>query len=648
MTNTTELPYLIKKHTQIAKFSVVTPEQSKHIKPVDMAILSMIPQNDPDLTAYLNELLRTNKSEPQDNTFWFPTPENPGKFEDHTPIQTRILKELNELKYKEKLNPQESTESRTKFLKRFDWTDTLLTEMEKQAIENILVEYLDIFARHRMDIGINTEFKVKLTPKDDKAVYSQSLPMPIHLKEDLIVELALMHKYGIITVLPFSKYASPIFAQRKPNGKLRLLVDLRKINSLIAHDYTNNNHPVSTLSDAAKHLAGKSLFCKLDSSQAYHCLQMADQRSVELLAFNFASRTFAYKRLAQGLSRSVSAFSSFMREYLDPVVKADQCAQYVDDIGIAANNATDLTRNIRAVFKCIRQAGFKLVIEKCHFGVRQVEFLGRTISTEGISPQARKFQNFLDKLRFPKSKKALQRCLGFLNYYRIYIPRVAEKLHPFYKLLKTEVPISITSELKETFDSVNKALSDACELALKQPIPGEQLALMTNASFRSAGYALMIEDNPDQKIQSKRKTYAPVPFGSKIFSPAQLKMSLYSKEFLAIYMVFLEFAHILWDSTKPTIVLTDNKSVTRFFQTKEIPPALWNACDYVLQFNFKIAHIAGSVNTAADFLSRLELKVTEKIRLKIREDNHNAFWGNDVFLWCSRRRTNFFPSRRRR
>ena len=201
---------------------------------------------------------------------------------------------------------------------------------------------------------------------------------------------------------------------------------------------------------------------------------------------------------------------------------------------------------------------------------------------------------------------------------------MAEKLNPFYKLLETELPTNITSELKETFDSVNIALSDACELALKQPIPGKQLVLITDASFRSAGYALMIEDNPDQKIQSKRKTYAPVAFGSKIFSPAQLKMSIYSKEFLAIYMAFLEFAHILWEATKPTIVLTDNKSVTRFFQTKAIPPALWNACDYVLQFNFKIAHIAGSVNTAADFLSRLELKATEKIRLKIREDIHTT------------------------
>ena len=96
-----------------------------------------------------------------------------------------------------------------------------------------------------------------------------------------------------------------------------------------------------------------------------------------------------------------------MREYLDPVVKADQCAQKVDDIQIAANKATDLTRNIRANFKFILQAELKLTIDKCHFGIRQVEFLDRTISTEGVSPQSHKIQNFLSKLRFPKSKKAL-------------------------------------------------------------------------------------------------------------------------------------------------------------------------------------------------------------------------------------------------
>ena len=170
---------------------------------------------------------------------------------------------------------------------------------------------------------MNEDFKFKLIPKDDLPTYSQNLPF--NLKEDILVELALLHRYGIITTLPFSKYASPIFVQKKPttrqNGKLRILVDLRKIKNLLSDDYINYNHPVSTLTDAARHMAGTRLFCKLDCSQPYHCLQMAHQKSIEMQAFIFASRSLAYRRLPQRLSRALSAFSSFMREDLDKVIK---------------------------------------------------------------------------------------------------------------------------------------------------------------------------------------------------------------------------------------------------------------------------------------------------------------------------------------
>ena len=116
---------------------------------------------------------------------------------------------------------------------------------------------------------------------------------------------------------------------------------------------------------------------------------MADQKSIEMLAFNFASRTFAYRRLAQGLSRALSAFSSFMREYLDRVIKADQCAQYVD-IGVAATDANQLIVNLRATFQCIREAGLKLSMHKCHFGATEIDFLGRTITPEGVKPQKKR------------------------------------------------------------------------------------------------------------------------------------------------------------------------------------------------------------------------------------------------------------------
>ena len=396
------------------------------------------------------------------------------------------------------------------------------------------MEFHDLFAQHSFDIGINTEFKVQLTPLDNRPACSQNLPAPINLKNDILVELALLHKYGIITTRPFSKYAGPIFAQRKPNGKLRLLVDLRKINTLIADDYINNNHPVSLLKDGAQYMAGKNLFCKLDCSQVYHCFQMADQQSIELLAFNFASGTFAYRRLAQGLSCSLSAFSSFIRDYLDPVVKADQCAQYVDDIGIAANTPEQLIKNLQAVFQCLRKAGLKLSMDKCHFRVQGVDFLGRTITTNGVAPQKQKTANFLEKFKFLRSKKALQRYIGFLNYYRNYIPRLAERLTPFFQLLKTtdaKTKIPITPDFMKEFREINEALDRCCQLALRQPLPGKQLVLMTGASFQAAGYAVLIEDDPNQKYTSTRKTYPAIAYGSKTYSTSQIKMSLYAKIF---------------------------------------------------------------------------------------------------------------------
>ncbi len=156
------------------------------------------------------------------------------------------------------------------------------------------------------------------------------------------------------------------------------------------------------MADSASHMAGKKFLGKIDCSQAYHCLQMADDESVQLLAFNFASRTFAYKRLAQGLSRSVSAFSSLMREYRDPLIKADRCAQYMDDIGIAGRTASEFIENLEAVFQKIRSAGLKLSMGKSQFGVQEIEFLGCTITPSGISPINSKVERSLmgcDSLR---------------------------------------------------------------------------------------------------------------------------------------------------------------------------------------------------------------------------------------------------------
>ena len=64
------------------------------------------------------------------------------------------------------------------------------------------------------------------------------------------------------------------------------------------------------------------------------------------------------------------------------------------------------------------------------------------------------------------------------------------------------------------------------------------------------------------------------------------------------------------------MVLTDNKSLTRFFQAKTIPSSLWTCVDHVLNFNFLLGHIPGKANAAADYLSRIHIQPHTKLELK--------------------------------
>ena len=242
--------------------------------------------------------------------------------------------------------------------------------------------------------------KVKLTPADDLPVYVQSPPSPIHLRDEILVELALMQYYGIVTLLSNSKYSSPIFAQRKPSRKLRILIVLRRVNHLLRSDYSDNIFPFSNMTDAVHHFAAKTMFTKLDCSQAYHCVQMADPLSVQLLPFNFASRTYAYTRLVQGLNKSVTGFSSFVRSYLDSCLAANFCTQFMDDIGCGVETFEQMVPTLRQIFDGLRKSGLRLTPHECEFGMTSINFLGNTITPKRLKPETDE-EKFLKTMKLP-------------------------------------------------------------------------------------------------------------------------------------------------------------------------------------------------------------------------------------------------------
>ena len=93
--NFTDHPYKLNKGIHIANFSVMTPEQMKYVKPVDPASTWHLLQNDQEQAAhYVSSLIKMNKNPQNSKNYWFPTPENLGNPEEHTPIHKRILREL--------------------------------------------------------------------------------------------------------------------------------------------------------------------------------------------------------------------------------------------------------------------------------------------------------------------------------------------------------------------------------------------------------------------------------------------------------------------------------------------------------------------------------------------------------------------------
>ena len=98
-----------------------------------------------------------------------------------------------------------------------------------------------------------------------------------------------------------------------------------------------------------------------------------------------------------------------------------------------------------------------------------------------------------------------------------------------------------------------------------------------------------------------------------------MSLTMYAKELLAMHFAFDELAHILWGVKKSSIVITDVKALTRFFQSKRIPPKLQNYCNQALQFDFFLGHVPGVENPAAGYLSRIDINPKDRIHLKFHD-----------------------------
>ena len=115
--------------------------------------------------------------------------------------------------------------------------------------------------------------------------------------------------------------------------------------------------------------------------------------------------------------------------------RLDFVFDYLDDILIASESATEHKEHLRVLFDRLEEHGLVVKKEKCLFGVSEIDFLGHQVDSNGIRPLPTKVKAIAD-FPTPSEVAELERFIGMVNFYHMFVPRAAEMMKPLYQVRK--------------------------------------------------------------------------------------------------------------------------------------------------------------------------------------------------------------------
>ncbi|KAL0177369.1 hypothetical protein M9458_026263, partial [Cirrhinus mrigala] len=237
-------------------------------------------------------------------------------------------------------------------------------------------------------------------------------------------------------------------------GRFELLLRGQLNSQIIQQPY-----PLPLVPAALEELRGSQVFTKLDLRSAYNLVRIREGDEWKT-AFITPTGHYEYLVMPYGLSVSPSVFQTFMnevfREFLHRFVVV-----YIDDILIYSRNMAEHRQHVQQVLHKLRQHQLYLKLEKCEFHKSSVQFLGYNINSEGVLMDQGKV-DAIQNWPQPDSIKALQRFLGFANFYRRFIKDYSSIIAPLTSLLRGK-PRRLTWDpaAHEAFQHIKKLFSTA-------------------------------------------------------------------------------------------------------------------------------------------------------------------------------------------
>jgi hypothetical protein len=122
-----------------------------------------------------------------------------------------------------------------------------------------------------------------------------------------------------------------------------------------------------------------------------------------------------------GLTNSPATFQTMMNEIFQGLITEGVVSVYLDDILIFTNSLEEHQRITCLVLDCMRKHKLYLRPEKCEFEKVRIEYLSVIISHNKVEMDLVKIAGVAD-WPMPSNKKEVQSFVGFVNFYRRFIP----------------------------------------------------------------------------------------------------------------------------------------------------------------------------------------------------------------------------------
>lgn len=448
-------------------------------------------------------------------------------------------------------------------------------------------------------IGCLKGNKFTINLKSNEPIKISQYPIALKDRQEIKELVKTMLQEGIIRYSR-SKYASPAFAIRKPSGELRLVVDFRQLNALTEPLV----FPFPDVQDQILGLEGSRIYSQIDLKSGFYHIEI-DEADKHKTSFIILNEQYEFNRMAMGL---MNAPRFFQREISRLFSDYDFIRIFVDDILIFSKNEEEHCKHLKIVLDILQRNNLTIRLDKSAFFKYEVKFLGLIVNKNGIKPDRKQFIQ-LEKYIEPKNKKQIMRLIGFLNWFRNFIPKLSEKIIPLTDMLKKQSKFKWDDEKKIIVKSILRVLDK--ETILAYPNINKPFILECDASSNALGSILYQEDKIIGYFSYKLKDY-------------ERNYTVMEREIYSIYLSLKHFRTLILGAT--IIVKTDNKNI--IYKKEDITSRIARWQLLIDEYEPIINHIEGKHNNGSDFLSRCyafeatEIQNNELIKIiKVLKEN---------------------------